>query len=86
MLYIAVERTRISRIASSNGQSSDGNRVALVYNAIPIDGRPWKTTAVCKTRIHAHTFNSFVPHVRRKWRSFAHTERCIEIDLLSISR
>ena len=69
-----MERTRISRIASSNGQSSDGNRVALVYNAIPIDGRPWKTAAVCKTRIHARTFNSFVSRVRREWRSFALTE------------
>lgn len=42
------ERTRMSRIASSNGQSSDGNRVALIYNAIPIDGCPWKTRCVCK--------------------------------------
>lgn len=48
MLYIGMERTRISRIASSNGQSSGGNRVALVYNAIPIDDRRWKTTFVCK--------------------------------------
>lgn len=48
-----MERTRISRIASSNGQSSDGNRVALVYNAIPIDDRRWKTTFICKvSRIH----------------------------------
>lgn len=53
MLYIGMERTRISRIASSNGQSSDGNRVALVYNAIPIDDRRWKTTFICKvSRIH----------------------------------
>lgn len=55
MLYIGMERTRISRIASSNGQSSGGNRVALVYNAIPIDDRRWKTTFVCKVS-GVHTF------------------------------
>lgn len=52
------ERTRISRIASSNGQSSDGNRVALIYNAIPIDGCPWKTRCVCKA-LHVYTYVLF---------------------------
>lgn len=52
------ERTRISRIASSNGQSSDGNRVALIYNAIPIDGCPWKTRCVCKA-LHICTYVLF---------------------------